>query len=187
MKKNILVISAPSGGGKTSVINHILSDYPIFNFSISTTTRPKRTDEIHGQHYYFINNKEFQNKIHNNDFIEFEKIFNNYYGTQHQEIQRILNLNKIPIFDIDVKGAYAIQKHYPNNSLLIFLKPPSLDILKQRLTNRNTETNKEINLRLQRAELEINMSNNFNYILINDNLEQLLQQIHTIIKKYFFQ
>ena len=185
MKKNILIISAPSGGGKTIVSNYILSTFPEFSFSISATTRIKRDGEIDGQHYYFISDLEFLNKKITNEFIECEEIFGYFYGTQLSEINRILTNKQYPLFDIDVKGAYAIQQHYPDNSLLIFLKPPSLDVLKERLSKRNTETDKQIKKRLERAELEISMSNKFDYVLINDKLDSLLHLVHNIIEDRF--
>jgi guanylate kinase len=185
MKKNILVISAPSGGGKSVVANYILSNFSNFNFSISSTTREKRESELDGLHYYFVNKNDFKNKISNDEFVEHEEIFGNYYGTLNSEINRIISLNKMPLFDIDVKGAYSIRKCYPDNSLLIFLKPPSIEILKERLINRKTEKIEQVNKRLERAELEINLSNDFDYILINDNLELLLSQVHNIIIEHF--
>jgi guanylate kinase len=182
-QKNIIVISAPSGGGKSVVSRHILSKFPNVNFSISTTTREKRSGEEDGKHYYFISKEEFQQKIDNNEFVEYEKIFGNYYGTLKSEVENILSENKVLLFDIDVKGAYSIKNEYPEKTILIFLKPPSIEVLMKRLRGRETEKEEQIQKRISRAQIEIDLSKNFDYIVINDNLQKTLAEIDKIMNK----
>ena len=183
--KRILVISAPSGGGKSVVTNYILSNYNNFSFSISSTTRGIREKEKDGISYYFLDKDSFINKINNNEFVEYEEFFGNYYGTMVSEFERIFSLNKIPLLDIDVKGAFAIKKHYPNDALLLFLKPPSIEVLKERLIKRKTETIEQINKRIERAEMEIEMSKDFDVVLVNDKLDVLFKQINKLILECF--
>jgi guanylate kinase len=183
--KKILVISAPSGGGKNVVANYILSNFHKFSFSISSTTRNIRENEKNGVNYYFIDKNSFINKINNNEFVEYEEFFGNYYGTMASEFERILSLNKIPLLDIDVKGAVSIKKYYLDDALLLFLKPPSIEILKKRLIHRNTETIEQIDKRIERAEMEIKMSENFDCVLVNDKLDILFKQIKELINKNF--
>ena len=183
--KKIIVISAPSGGGKGVVSNYILKNFPNVCFSISSTTRKIREGEKNGIHYYFLTQTNFENKIKNDEFIEYEEIFGNYYGTLKSEVENAFNENKILLFDIDVKGAYSIKKCYPDETLLIFLKPPSLEILADRLKNRKTENDEQIKNRIARAELEIEMSKDFDYIITNDLLEETLHTVHKIICENF--
>ena len=183
--KKILVISAPSGGGKSVVVNYILSKFKRFNFSISATTRSIRDGEKDKESYYFLDKETFINKINNNEFVEYEEFFGNYYGTMVSEIERIVSLDKVPLLDVDVKGALSIKERYPDDALLLFLKPPSIEVLKQRLINRNTETIEQIEKRIARAEWEIEMSKNFDCVLINDNLDNLLNEIRKLISSNF--
>jgi guanylate kinase len=185
MNKKILVISAPSGGGKSVIANYVLSNFSKFSFSISSTTRSIRGGEKDGINYYFLDKNTFIEKINNNEFVEYEKFFENYYGTMKSEFERIFSLNKIPLLDIDVKGAFSIKKYYSDDALLLFLKPPSIAVLKERLLNRNTETIEQVNKRIKRARMEIEMSEDFDCVLINDKLDTLLEQVKEIIKINF--
>jgi guanylate kinase len=184
-KKKILVISAPSGGGKSIVANYILSNFIRFSFSISSTTRSIRAGEKDKKNYYFLDKDTFINKINNNEFVEYENFFGNYYGTMATEIERIFSLNKIPLLDVDVKGAFSIKKYYSDDALLLFLKPPNIEVLKQRLVNRNTETTEQLEKRIARAEMEIEMSKDFDCILINDDLDTLLYEVKQLITTNF--
>lgn len=180
--KRLLVLSSPSGGGKSTISKRLLDKFINLKFSISATTRKIREGETNGIQYYFIEINEFLSKINNNEFVEYEKIFDNYYGTLKSEIEKQINDNFCLIFDIDVKGALNLKKIYPNDSLLIFIAPPSLEVLEQRLRNRQTESEEQLKTRLNRAEMELSYSNDFDFVVINDNLEQAINNTIEIIK-----
>src|SRR3954447_23321096 len=138
---NIIIITAPSGAGKTSITRYLLNKYPSLAFSVSATTRKLRGAEQHGIDYYFIPVEEFKHKIQHNEFVEWEMVYEGkYYGTLKSELQRIWDMKKVPLLDIDIKGAIHVQQQYPQNCLTIFVEPPSVDELKKRLLLRGTET-----------------------------------------------
>lgn len=184
--KKLLVISSPSGGGKSTITKHILQNYPDFSFSVSATTRSKRENEIHGKNYFFITNEEFLYKIADDQFVEYERIFDNYYGTLKENINEILNNDKFVIFDIDVKGALSIKQIYQDEALLLFLMPPSFDVLQERLKLRGTESNEQIKNRLHRYQSEIENIDNFDLIITNDILENTFKEIDNVINDYFY-
>lgn len=183
--KRLLVLSAPSGGGKTTVAKHVLSKFSNFGFSVSATTRAPRAGETNGKDYYFFSKEEFINKIKNNEFAEHEEIFNNIYGTLKSEIDNALNGGKNLIFDIDVKGALSIKKAYPGEAFLLFLMPPDLEELENRLRNRDSENEVQIETRLARSAMEIAMKNEFDAIIINDDLHETLAKVEQIIQEKF--
>ncbi|GAB4201122.1 MAG: guanylate kinase [Bacteroidia bacterium] len=174
----LIVFSGPSGSGKTTIVKSLLNKYPhLFGFSVSATTRPKRDGETHGKDYYFISKEEFQNKIDNNEFIEWEQVYEGlYYGTLKSEIERLHQLKKHVLFDIDVEGGLNIKKLYPNKTLTIFVMPPDIEELKKRLKARQTENEESFNKRVNKATREIEKSKFFDIIIINDNLESAIQQ-----------
>lgn len=182
-KKNLLVLSSPSGGGKSTLANHLMKIYPNLKFSVSCTTRAKRPNEIDGIHYYFISREDFLAKVENNEFAEHEEIFGNLYGTLKSEIQRHIDDGFNVLFDVDVKGAISIKNAYPNDSYLIFITTPNLDVLKERLINRATETEEQLQNRLERAELELKQKEKFDVVLVNDILEKAIEDIEKIAKK----
>ena len=183
-KKHLIVLSSPSGGGKTTLAKHLMKIRPELKFSISATTRKKRANEIEGKDYYFLSKDEFAEKIKNNELVEYEEIFGNYYGTMRSEVERNLHHNNILIFDVDVKGALNLKELYPEESLIIFVSPPDIETLRKRLTNRKTESNEEITIRLKRAEMEMKLSEDFDEIIINDKLENAFKDIEKIAEKY---
>ncbi len=187
IKKKLLVISSPSGGGKTTVTNYILSKYPMIKFSISATTRPKRPREKNGVHYHFISREQFEEKIKNNELIEYEYIFGNYYGTPKSEIEKAFKNDIVLIFDIDVKGALSIKKAYPEESFLVFIEPPSIQTLKERLKNRRSESEEQINERLSRVEMELKLKEQFDYIIKNEMLSDTFNEIDSLISKYIIE
>lgn len=174
----LIVFSGPSGSGKTTIVKALLNQYPnLFGFSVSATTRPKREGETHGKDYYFISKEEFQNKIDNKEFIEWEQVYEGlYYGTLKSEIERLHQLKKHVLFDIDVEGGLNIKKLYPNKTLTIFVMPPDIEELKKRLKARQTENEESFNKRVNKATREIEKSKFFDIIIINDNLESAIQQ-----------
>ncbi len=180
--KRLIVISAPSGGGKSVVSRHLQSLFPNLAFSISATTRNRRPKETDGKDYFFINHNDFKQKIENNELVEYEEIFGNYYGTLRSEVDKSLINNAYMLFDIDVKGALSLKNAYPDDTLLIFLAPPNIETLENRLKNRGTETLEQIENRISRAKMEIAMSKDFDYIVVNEYLPKTFSDIENIIK-----
>ncbi len=181
----LYVIAAPSGAGKTTIVREILERNPDFVFSVSATTRQKRDNETDGKDYFFFTKEEFKNKIENNDLVEYESIFNgNYYGTLRSFIEDNLLQKKNVIFDIDVNGALNIKKLYGKKAVLIFILPPDSRTLKERLKKRATESPDQINERIKRVDLEIGKKNDFDYIVVNENLEKAVSEVQNIINKF---
>ncbi|MDI9357503.1 MAG: guanylate kinase [Phycisphaerales bacterium] len=188
---SIIIITAPSGTGKTSVIKSLLMKYQDnLAFSISATTRSPRLQEIDGKDYYFISSAEFEQKVKQDEFLECEMVYEGiYYGTLKSEMQRIWDKNKTPILDIDVAGALAIQKKMSSTPtsairiLTIFIEPPSVAILNERLNNRGTESSTNIKIRLAKATIEIASKKSFQYKLVNDHLAETVTKVEHILKK----
>lgn len=185
MKNKLIIVTAPSGSGKTTIVRHLINTYPNhLEFSISATTRDKRSHEIDKEHYYFYSHDEFKEKIANDEFLEWEEVYKGqFYGTLKSEINRIHLQGKAPIFDVDVVGALDIKKIYPD-ALSVFIRPPSIDVIRQRLKNRKTETIEKINIRLAKAEEELSFSHKFDYILVNDLLEVALKEGELLTESY---
>jgi guanylate kinase len=183
-RKHLLVLSSPSGGGKSTVARHLLNKFPKLKFSVSATTRKQRPKEKNGKDYFFLTKEEFQQKIKNNELVEYEKIFGNFYGTLKSEIDNALKTGYSLIFDIDVKGALSLKKVYPDESLLIFISPPSINVLKERLNKRGTESYEEIALRISRAKMEMELREKFDFDIINEALEDTLKISEKIVKRY---
>jgi len=186
MKKRLIVLSAPSGGGKTTVAKHLLSTFSELKFSISATTRQKRDNEVNGRDYHFLSKEEFTEKIKNKELVEYEEIYGNYYGTLYSEIDEAIKNDKILLFDVDVKGAISIKNSYPKEALLIFLMPPDIEILKQRLRDRKTETDEQFEKRIDRVRMELEMKDKFDYIVVNDKLDKTLKEVENIVRNNIF-
>ncbi len=172
-QQKIIIVTAPSGAGKTSIVQHLLKKYPNkLGFSISAATREPRQNEIDGKDYHFISVENFTNKINNNEFIEWEMVYDGkYYGTLKTEIENLWLQNKTPILDIDVKGAIHVQAQFPNNCLSIFIEAPSIAALTKRLQNRGSETPESLHARIDKASYELSFSHQFDTIIVNNNLE----------------
>ena len=169
----ILIITAPSGAGKTSITRHLMQHFPQLAFSVSAATREARGTEKNGIDYYFISPEEFKQKIKDKEFAEWEMVYEGkYYGTLKSELERIWANNQIPVLDIDVKGALHVQQQYPINTLSIFIEPPSVDELKVRLEGRGTETHESLAARVNKAAYEISFKNHFDKVIVNDDLEK---------------
>tara|TARA_B100001113_G_scaffold20261_1_gene15005 strand:+ start:195 stop:770 length:576 start_codon:yes stop_codon:yes gene_type:complete len=180
--KNLIIITAPSGAGKTTLIKEILKNYNNIKFSVSHTSREIRDNEKNGVDYYFVSKQEFKRGVELEQFVEWNFHFDCYYGTSKSEIIDSIN-RKIPLLlELDVNGALAIQKLYPNQTISIFIEPPSLDDLKIRLEKRGSDTMVKINRRLQRIEFELSHKSNFDFTVVNDKLEVATNQILEIIK-----
>ncbi len=183
--EKVIILTAPSGAGKTSIASYLLNEMPQLSFSVSATTRAPRGNEKDGVEYHFISLEKFEEHIAQNDFLEYEMVYEGvYYGTLKSELTRIWNLGKMPVLDIDVKGAIKIQKQLEENCLSIFIMPPSIEVLKQRLENRKTETAENIQMRLDKASFEISFSNQFNAIIQNNDLTTAYTETKKVISNF---
>ena len=181
----IVILTAPSGAGKTSITRHLLNKFPILSFSVSASTREPRDNEKNGRDYYFMSIEEFQRKIKEDAFVEWQMVYKGkYYGTLKGELQRIWNLKKIPILDMDVHGAFHVQLQYPESSLSLFIEPPSVKELKKRLESRNTETHESLQTRLNKAAYEISFRHHFDAIIANDDLDKACAKAEKIVSKF---
>jgi guanylate kinase len=181
----LIIITAPSGAGKTSITHYLLQQYPLLQFSISAATRQARGDEKNGVDYYFISEEEFKRNIQENAFIEWEMVYEGkYYGTLKSELQRIWNEGKTPILDIDVKGAIHVQQQLGADCLSIFIQPPSVDELRKRLESRGTETPESLATRVNKASYEISFSHHFNKTVVNDDLKKACTETEDAIKQF---
>ena len=179
----LIVFSAPSGSGKTTIVRHLLKDEKLnLAFSISATSREKRGTEAHGKDYYFLSLKEFKQHIKNEDFLEWEEVYrDNFYGTLKSEVERLWALGKNVIFDIDVSGGLRIKRKFPEQTLAVFVKPPSIDELKIRLKKRKTESDDKINMRIAKASAELATAPLFDIIIENDNLDKALKEAEDLV------
>jgi len=185
-KHKIIILAAPSGAGKTTIKSRLLAAMPSkLSFSISAATRKIRAGEQHGVDYFFISEEEFKNKIDNNQFVEWEMVYpGSYYGTTVEELQRIWGENKTPILDIDVQGALHVKEIYGEKAMAIFIKPPSLAILQERLEKRGTDNEEQIKTRLAKAAEEISFSDNFDHIVLNDDLDKASEEVRQLVAAF---
>lgn len=182
----LIIFSAPSGSGKTTIVRHLL-DKPELNlaFSVSATSRPRRSREKNGEHYYFMSVSEFKNHIRNNDFLEWEEVYrDNFYGTLKSEVEQLWAQGKNVIFDIDVVGGLRIKKKYPEETLAVFVKPPSVDELKIRLKKRSTESDDKINMRIAKASVELATAPQFDKIIKNYDLDTALEEAYQLVADF---
>lgn len=183
--RKIIIITAPSGSGKTTLVNYLLSHLKNVAFSVSACTRKPRTNEINGEAYYFYSIQEFKKLIAENAFAEWEMVYDGkYYGTLHSELNRIWNNKKTPLCDIDVQGALRLQEQFNQQSLCIFIQPPSLQVLRTRLENRNTDSIDAINERIKKAENELTYSTYFSHIIVNEDLNLACRQLLELVVSY---
>jgi guanylate kinase len=180
VKPKLIVLAAPSGSGKTSIAHEILRRHKDIEFSVSATTRPRRGKEVDGKDYYFISRNEFEQGIKEQKFIEHENIYGDLYGTPKSEVQRVVGAGKSILFDVDVNGAISIKKQFPE-AVLIFIKPPSVEILYSRLVKRKTDSPESLKKRLERVPLELKKEDEFDYQVVNDDLEKAVAEVERII------
>ena|ERR1700761_843008 len=181
----LIIFSAPSGAGKTTIVHHLLSKIPDLEFSISATTRQPRGEEQHGKDYYFISKEEFLHRIAKKQFVEFEEVYSGtFYGTLRTEIERIWKTGKTVIFDIDVEGGLHLKRKYDGQALAIFVQPPSLEILIERLTGRGTDTDEKLKERFAKAEKELNYAPQFDIILKNYDLQIACSEAEDLVKNF---
>jgi guanylate kinase len=187
MKKGkLIVFSAPSGSGKTTIVRHLLGKEDLnLEFSISAATREARGEEVSGKDYYFMSLKEFKTHIKNEDFVEWEEVYrDNFYGTLKSEVERIWALGKNVIFDIDVAGGLRIKHKFPEETLAVFVKPPSVDELKRRLKERSTESDEKINMRIAKAHVELATAPQFDKIIKNYDLDTAKEEAYQLVKNF---
>jgi guanylate kinase len=187
MKQGKLIIfSAPSGAGKTTIVHHLLNKFPDkISFSISATTRQLRGDEVNNRDYYFISNEEFLHRVAKHEFVEFEEVYTGtFYGTLKSEIQRIWDEDKHVIFDIDVEGGLRLKKKFGDDALAIFVQPPSLDVLIERLTGRGTDSEEKLAERIKKAEKELDYASKFDVILKNHDLDTACKEAEELIANF---
>ncbi|MCK5701638.1 MAG: guanylate kinase [Cyclobacteriaceae bacterium] len=186
-KGKLLIFSAPSGSGKTTLVSYLMQYADNLSFSISATSRNSRGGEVNGKEYYFLTADEFRKKISNNEFVEWEEVYNgNYYGTLKSEIDRIWSLGKHVIFDVDVKGGLNLKKYFKSKALAVFVRVKDLNVLEERLKHRNTETEENINERLEKAEFELSFENGFDKTVFSDKLKLTLDTSEKLVEEFVF-
>lgn len=182
----VIIFSAPSGAGKSTIVSHLLDNFKWLSFSISATSRAPRGNEEHGKEYYFLSSEEFKEKIELGEFVEYEEVYpGRFYGTLKSEVKRIWGEDRIVLFDIDVIGGINLKKLYGDKALSIFVMPPSLDALRERLKSRGTDNDEAIETRLSKASAEISLSGEFDKIIINDNLAECLNMATAIVVDFY--
>jgi len=187
-QEKIIIITAPSGSGKTTLVKRLLNTCPTLGFSVSACTRTPRPGEQHGKDYYFYSETEFEQLIKEDAFVEWEMVYTGkYYGTLRSELQRIWSDGKSPLVDIDVKGALAIQDVYPDTTLTIFIQAPSLEVLRDRLKLRGTETPTSLEERVSKATFELSFAPQFDRIIVNDNIDHATAELVQVIEEFLAQ
>ena len=182
----LIIISAPSGSGKSTIIGRIMHDESLrLAFSVSATTRPRRGQEVHGVDYYYLTLEEFENKIANDELVEYQEVYEGrYYGTLKSEVERITGMGKNVVLDLDVLGGVNVKKMYGERALSIFIQPPSVEVLRQRLINRGTDSMEDIKARVDKAEFEISIGPQFDHTVINDDLDTAVNEVHNLISDF---
>jgi guanylate kinase len=181
----LILITAPSGAGKTSIVKYLMSKFPQLAFSVSATTRPPRDNEKDGVDYYFISKNEFKEKIHHKEFLEWEMVYEGkYYGTLKSEIEKLWAQKKVPVLDIDIQGAIHVQQQYPVNTNTVFIQAPSLEELKKRLIGRGSETEESLEARINKASFEMTFKNYFKHIIVNKDFETACLDAENIVSSF---
>jgi guanylate kinase len=183
--QKMIVVSAPSGAGKTTIVKHLLKTFTQLGFSVSATSRKIREGEKDGREYYFISSEEFQLMIDQEKLLEWQEVYpGSYYGTQVSEVERIMYNGQFPVFDVDVVGGLNIKKMYRDKALAIFIRPPSYEILESRLRSRATDSEESLQKRLSKAKWELSFEKDFDHVIVNDTLESAFYQAETLVKDF---
>ncbi len=182
----ILILSAPSGAGKTTLAGKVLSQFPQFEFSVSATTRPPRHYESDGEHYYFLTQEAFRKLIDQDAFLEWEEVYQGrFYGTLRSEIDRILGKGGFPVLDIDVEGGLEVKRQYGARAVAVFIQPPSLEALEARLRARGSDSEADIRQRIEKASHELAFAGSYDHIVVNDHLDRAAEELAGIIRSLF--
>ncbi|MBF8294961.1 MAG: Guanylate kinase [Bacteroidetes bacterium] len=181
---NLIVVSAPSGTGKTTIVKALLATYPSMLFSVSATTRPRRETEVEGRDYFFLQREDFERRIAAGELVEWEEIYGNLYGTLKSEVEKALTTGRTMLFDIDVKGGLSIKRMYADDSVIVFIKPPNIEVLRDRLLNRKTEDEATFKRRMDRVAMELGMASQFDYQVVNDNLEYAIAEVDKLVAEH---
>jgi len=185
MSGKLIIFSAPSGAGKSTIVHHILGCGFNLEFSVSATSRAPRGNEVHGVDYYYLTPEEFRSKIRKNEFLEYEEVYpDSFYGTLRSEVQRITGQGRNVVFDIDVLGGINIKKQYDEQALALFVAPPSIEVLHQRLISRGTDTPEMIAKRIGKAEFELSFAPQFDKVVVNDDLEEAKKEAERLIREF---
>lgn len=185
MNGKVIIFCAPSGSGKTTIVKHLLKTDERLMFSVSACTRAQREGEVNGRDYYFLSRETFMEKVANGEFLEFEEVYGgNFYGTLKSEINRIWEMGKVVLFDVDVVGGLNIKNYFGNSAMAVFVKPPGVDALEQRLRFRSTETEETLRMRIGKAVQELAYENRFEKVILNDKLETALKQAEDLVKQF---
>lgn len=177
INRKAIIVSAPSGAGKTTIVQRLLHALPYLDFSVSACSRPKRATELHGKDYYFLTIEDFRQRIAGDEFVEWQEVYpGSFYGTLKSELDRIWSCGKFPVFDVDVQGGINLKKYFGDQALSIFIQPPSMEAMFKRLQNRGTETEESLRKRTGKAAYEMTFSDRFDRIIVNDDLEQAFDQ-----------
>ena len=185
MQGKVIIVSAPSGAGKTSIVRHLLEQVPDLKFSISATTRPKRDYEIDGKDYYFLTPEQFKERLANDEFLEWQEVYTDqFYGSLKSEVERIWSNGQAVIFDVDVLGGLNIKKFYGDEALSVFIEPPTMEELENRLKNRGTENDASLQKRLAKAEYELSFARQFDKIVLNDDLKTAQQEMIDLVRDF---
>lgn len=184
-QNKVVIFSAPSGSGKSTVVNHILPLHPEMEFSISATSRAPRGQEVDGKEYYFIAVDDFRKKINENQFVEYEEVYDGrFYGTLKSEVERIWAKGHAIVFDVDVKGGVNLKKYFGEKALSVFIQAPSVEALRERLIGRATDSMEEIQKRVAKAEEEMTYADKFDYVLVNDDLQKAYKEIEVVVDEF---
>ncbi len=185
MKGRAIIFSAPSGSGKTTIVRHLLKAIPVLEFSISACSREPRENELHGRDYYFLTREEFRTGIERDEFLEWEEVYEgHYYGTLKTELERIWHAGKHAVFDVDVVGGSNLKEIFGEDALAVFIRPPSLEVLEQRLRDRSTDPEEKIRDRIAKASSEMEYADRFDVIIVNDRLEDTLAEAERIVRDF---
>lgn len=185
MNEKVLIFSAPSGSGKSTIVGHILSLHPEVEFSVSATSRPPRGSEVSGVEYWFLSEEEFRSRVEADEFVEYEEVYpGRFYGTLKSEVVRIWEKGHVIVFDVDVKGGVNLKKYFGDKALSVFIQAPSVEVLRQRLINRGTDSPEEIERRVGKAAEEMEYAPKFDYILVNDDLDTAFAEIEKVVDDF---